>query len=232
VNSKLRHVLEDGVSGSSAEYHAEFAAPHSSSKGRVSSLEYELIMQLERQLSESLTAQTERDQCIAQLTDELAVKSAQLELAEANAAEAAKRAGLKLCEHADRLLMQTSLVKQRDAELVDVQAKLDELVVSHDQQDQQVGRYKEELTNVRTELKAKESELEAVRLRHTEAENSLTKSKTKADTLRAQTATGSVNRDEDKVTRLMERMRALESEVASKRWNEKSIEEMECRNEG
>jgi hypothetical protein len=42
-----------------------------------------------------------------------------------------------------------------------------------------------------------------------------------------------VNRDEDQVTRrLMERMRALESEVASKRWNEKSIEEMECRNEG
>ena len=61
----------------------------------------------------------------------------------------------------------------------------------------------------------------------------MTKSNEEADTLRAQNATGSVNRDEDQVTRrLLERVRALEVEVASKRWNEKSIEKMECRNEG
>jgi hypothetical protein len=42
-----------------------------------------------------------------------------------------------------------------------------------------------------------------------------------------------VNRDEGQVTRrLMERMRTIEAAMASKRWNEKSIEEMECRNEG
>jgi hypothetical protein len=75
--------------------------------------------------------------------------------------------------------------------------------------------------------------LKAVRLRLTDAENGWTKSKTEADTLRAQTATGSVNRDEDFVTRrLMERMRAIEAEMVSKRWNEKSLAEMECRNEG
>jgi hypothetical protein len=88
-------------------------------------------------------------------------------------------------------------------------------------------QYERELTNVRAKLEAKESELEAIRLRLTDAE----KGKAEADTLRAQTAIGSVDRDEDQVTRLMERMRALE-EVASKRWNEKSIEDMECRNEG
>jgi hypothetical protein len=94
-------------------------------------------------------------------------------------------------------------------------------------------QYERELTNVRSKLEANESELEAVRLRLTDAEKGLAKSKTEADTLRAQTATGSMNRDEDQVTRmLMERMRALEAEVASKRWNEKSIEDMECRNEG
>ena len=109
--------------------------------------------------------------------------------------------------------MQTSLVKQRDAELADMQARLDELVVSRDQQ---VGQYEKELGNVRAKLEANESELEALRLRLTDAENGLTKSKAEADTLRAQNATGSVNRDEDQVTRLLERMQALEVEVASK----------------
>ena len=101
-------------------------------------------------------------------------------------------------------------------------------------------QYERELTNARSKLEAKESELEAVRLRLTDAEKGWTKSKAEANTLRAQTATSSVNRDEDPVTRrLMERMRAIEAEIASKRWNEKgieenekSIEEMECRNEG
>jgi hypothetical protein len=124
-------------------------------------------------------------------------------------------------------LMQTSLVEQRDAELVDLQARLDELLLSRDRQ------HEKEPADVRAKLEAKESELEAVRLRLTDAEKGWIKSKAEADILRAQTATGSVNRDENQVTRrLMERMRALESEVASKRWNEKSIEEMECRNEG
>jgi chromosome segregation ATPase len=124
--------------------------------------------------------------------------------------------------------MQTSLVKQRDAELADMQARLDELVVSRDQQ---VGQYEKELGNVRAKLEANESELEAIRLRLTDADNGLTKSKAEADTLRAQNATDSVNRDEDQVTRLLERMQALEVEVASKRRSEKSIGEMECHNE-
>ena len=94
--------------------------PISSSEGDVSRLE------LERQLSVLLAAQTGRDQRIARLTDELVLKSTLLEEAEANAAEATKRAGL----HADRLLMQTSLVEQRDAELVDLQARFNELVLS------------------------------------------------------------------------------------------------------
>ena len=83
--------------------------PISSSEGEVSRLEPE------RQLSVLLAAQTERDQRIVRLTDKLAQKSTLLEEAEANTAEATKRAGL----HADRLLMQTSLVEQRDEELVD-----------------------------------------------------------------------------------------------------------------
>ena len=213
VNSEPKRIPEDDVSEGSTEYHAKFVASYSSSEREVTRLE------LERQPSLSLAVQTERDHRITQLTDELALKSALLEQAEANAVEAAKRA-----------VLQTSLLEQRDAELVDMQVKLDELVVSHDHQ---VGQYKRELANARAKLDANESELEAVRLRLMDAEKSLTKSKAEADTLRAQTPTGSVNRDENQVTRrLMERMRAIEAEVASKRWNEKSIEEMECRNEG
>jgi hypothetical protein len=209
VNSKPRRIPEGDVRKGSTEYHAKFVAPHSSSENEVTRLE------LERQLSALLAVQTERDHRIAQLT-------ALLEQAEANSAEAAKRA--------DRLVMQTSLMEQRIAELVDMQAKLYELVVSRDQQ---VGQYEKELANVRAKLEAKESQLEEVRLRLMDAEKGWTKSKAEADTLRAQTATGSANRDEDQVTRrLMERMRAIEAEMASKRWNEKSIEEMECRNEG
>jgi hypothetical protein len=185
-------------------------------------------LELERQLSILLAAQTERDQRIARLTT-------LLEQAEGNAAEAAKRAGLELREHADRLLTQTSLVEQRDAELVDLQArlrdmqaKLDELPVllSRDRQ------HEKELANVHAKLEANQSELEAVRLRLADAEKGWTKSEAEADTLRAQTATGSVNRDVDQVTHmLMERMRGIEAQLASRRWNEKSIAEMECSNE-
>ena len=223
ANSKPSHVLEDGVSEGSTKYHAGFAASHSSSEGRVASLGYERITQLERQLSETFAEQTERDQHIARLIDNLAEKSAQLEQAEANARLEQRERGVRL--------VQTSLVEQRDAELVEMQAKLDELVVSRDQQ---VGQYEKDLTNVRAKLEAKESELELIRLRLMDTEKGLAKSQAEADTLRAQIATGSMNRDEDQIStrRLFERMRALEAEVASKRWNEKSIEEMECRNEG
>ena len=229
VNSELRPVPGDDVYEGSTEYHAKFAAPDSSSEGEVARLK------LERQLSVSLAAQTERDRRISRQTDELALKGALLEQAEANAAEAAKRAGLELREHADRLLVQTSLVKQRDEELKHMQAKLDtlnELLLSRDQQ---IKQHEKELANAHTKLKAKDSELGAVRLRLADAEKGWNESKAEADTLRAQTATGSVNKDRDQleVTRmLMERMRALEVEVASKHWNEKSIEDMECRNEG
>jgi hypothetical protein len=99
---------------------------------------------------------------------------------------------------------------------------------------EQIGQYNRELANVRAKLEAKEFELEAVRLRLADAEKGfLTKSRAEADILRVQAATGFVNRNEDQDTRgLLERVQALEDEVVSKRWNEKGIESMVCRNEG
>ena len=123
------------------------------------------------------------------------------------------------------------MVKERDAALVDIQAKLDELLLSQ-ARDQQIGQYEREVASLRAKLEANESELEAVRSRLVDAEKGWAKSKAEADTLRAQIAAGSLNKDEGQITRgLMERMRAIEAEMTSKR-NEKSIEEMECRNEG
>jgi hypothetical protein len=234
VSTKPRPIPEDDVQASegSIEYHRKVAAPRSSSEGQVTRLE------LEQQLSVSLAAQTERDHRIAQLTKELALKCTLLEQAEANAVEAARRAEPEQREHTnDQQLMQASLVEQRDVELVDMQAglrdmqaKLDELLLSRDQQ---IGQYEKELANVRAKLEANESELEAVRLRLADAERGWTKSQAEADTLRTQIAARSVDRDEDQVSRrLMERVRAIEAEMVSKRWNEKSIAEMECRNEG
>jgi chromosome segregation ATPase len=202
--------------------------------------------------ADPLAAEPERNQRLAQLTDELALKSVLLEQAEANAAEAAKRMGQ---EYADRLLAQ---VKQKDAELVNMQAKLDDLLQSRDQRVhaleqvlqkattraadadarsqrayEQIGKYETELAEMRAKLEARESELNSVRLRLTDAENGWAKSKTEADALRAMTTAGSVSIDEDRITRrLMERMRAMEAEMVSLRLSEKGSELIQSRNEG
>ena len=255
-------------------------------------MEHERIANLEPQLSETLV---ERDRHIAQLTNQLVQKSTLLEQAEANAAEAKKRAGLEqrglqakldkmmlfhgheqrnLQAKFDELLLSRDqeqrdlqakldnmllfhnreqrnlqakfdeLVQSRDQGQRDLQAKLNELLLSRDQALEQARsalqkasfaaevneQSQRELTEMRAELEARKSESAAFHSRLADtAENDCAKSKAEADTYRNQTPTGFVNTDEDRVVhRLMERVRA---EMASRRWNEKSIEEMECRNE-
>jgi DNA repair exonuclease SbcCD ATPase subunit len=212
INDKPRRVLgEEDNSEGSTEHHAKLVAPDASEKEAARS-EHERIADLERQLSETLAER-------AQLTDHLAQKTALLEQAEANAAQAKKRA-------------------QRD-----LQAKVDELLLFRDQSLEQAQsalqkaneRSQQELAEVHAKLEASESELMAVRLRLMDAEVGWAKSKAEADTLRAgtQAAAGLVNMDVDRVMRrLMERVRSVEAEMASLRGNEKSIGEMECRNEG
>jgi hypothetical protein len=200
---------------------------------------------LEQQLSAMLATQTERDQRLAQLTEELALKSALLE-----AAEATKGTRLEPRELADRRLAQTSLVERKDAELVKMQTKLDaldELVLSRDRHVRALEQalqkatsraadadeYAIELAKVRAESEARKSELEAIRLRLTDAEIGWAKSKTEADTLRTLNMTGLASADEDRIARgILERMRTMEAEMASLRWSEKNFEAMETRNEG
>jgi chromosome segregation ATPase len=237
MNDRPRRVPEeDDDSEGSTEHHAKLVASNASFKKEVARLEHERIADLERQLSETLAAQSERDRRIAQLTDQLAQNSAVLERAEANAAEAKKHAGLELRELQAKL---DELMLSRDEHLRSLEQaqsalqKATSRAASADERSQPAWEHETELAEVRAELEGRKSELEAVRLRLTDAENRCAKSKAEADTLRAQTAAGLVNTDVDQVMhRLMERMRAMEAEVSSLRGNEKSIELMECRNEG
>ena len=113
----------------STEYHVMFSASNAP-EIEVAGLEHEHITELQQLLSETLAVQTEQDRRLAKLTDELALKSALLEQANTNAAEVKRSAELERRENSDRLLVQTSLVKQKDAELGRLQAKPDGLLLS------------------------------------------------------------------------------------------------------
>lgn len=200
-----------------------------------------------RLLLATLSAQTERDQRLAQLNDELVQ-------AKADAEEATKRAGLELRKHADRLLAQTSRAEQKDAELVNMQTKLDELLLFRDQHVRalqkvtsraadadersqrtckQIGQVEAKLAEVRAEMEVMKSELEVVRLRLTDAENCWAKSKKEANALHVPTTAGLVSTDRDQtISGLVERIRAMEDEVLSLQWHEKSLEDVQSRNEG
>jgi chromosome segregation ATPase len=204
-------------------------APSAPSGKEIARLEDGRLIDLGRQLSESPVAKTERDRRIAQLTDELALKSALLE----QAAEEKKRAGLeqrKLQAKLDQLLL------SRDQALEQAQSALQKATsraANADSRSQPACEHETELAELRAELEGKKSELEEVRLRLMDAEDRCAMSKAEVDAYRNQAPTGPANTDEDRVVhRLMERMRTMEAELASRRWNEKSIEEMECRNEG
>ena len=269
VNDKRGRVPEeDDSSEGSGQHHAKLVAPGVSSNKEVPRSEHARIADLERQLSESIAAQTERDRRNARLTDELAQKSALLEQAEAKAAEAKERTrpeqrellakldDLELLLTRDQALDQAQSALQiatsraaeanerSQRELAEVHAKLDAresklAAVRLRLADAEDGwaKSKAEVHAIDAKLETRESELAAVRLRLADAEVGWAKSKAEADTLRAsagtQAATGLVNMDVDQVmSRLLERVRTVEAEIALLRGNEKSIEDLECSNEG
>ena len=158
----------------------------------------------------------------------------------ANAAEEKKRAGQELrdlrAKHDELLLSRNQALEQAKAnaaeerertglELRELQAKLDELLLSCDhaleraqsalQKVSCVAEANEqsqrELTEMRADLEANMSESAlALRLRLADTEDGCVKNIAEADSCRIQTASGLVNTDE-----LMERMQALEAEMAS-----------------
>jgi hypothetical protein len=260
VYDKPRGILhEDDDSESSTEHHAKLIVPDTSSEKEVARSGHERLIELERQLLAMRAAQTERDRRIAQLTDQLVQKSTLLEQAKANAAEAKKRAGLEQRElqaKLDELLLSHDKAEANAAEAEkrarleqrEFQAKFDEMLLSRDKALEQAQsalqkatfhtveaneRSQRELAEVYAKLETRESELAAVRLRLAEAEDGWAKAEAGTSLAGTQATAGLVNMDMGRVMRrLMERVRVVESEVASLRGNEKIIESMECRNEG
>jgi chromosome segregation ATPase len=220
INDEARRVLEDDDdSEGSTEHYVKLVAPGDSSDKEVARLQHEHIADLEQQLSDTLA---ERDRHVVQLTDGLALKSAQLE----QAVEEMKRARLEIRElHAK---LGESLLS-RDHALEQAQRALQKASYAAEANEHS----QRELKEMRSELEARKSESAAFHRRLADTETNCPKSKAEADTYRTQTETGIVNADEDRVVhRLMERVRAMEAEMASLRWKEKGFEMMECRNEG
>ena len=238
MDDKPRHVEKDDDNECSTERHAKFVAPDASSEKEVPRSEPERIADLERQLSETLAAQTERDRRNAWLTDELAQKSALLEQAEAKAAEAKKRARPEQREQAEALANLNKLLLSRDEALEQAKQAQGALKEATSRAAEANERSRRELAEVHAKLEARESELAAVRLRLTDAEDGWAKSKAKADRLQTGTVASLVDLNEDRfLCEDMEDIRVMGAELTSlksvkRKRNEKSIEEMERGNEG
>ncbi|KAJ7169697.1 hypothetical protein C8R46DRAFT_1265035 [Mycena filopes] len=161
----------------------------------------------------------------------------------------------QLREHSERLLSQTSALEQKEADEMSLRAQVDELIQSRDQHlraleqarsvlqasasraeevDLQYDRAREQISTLevdvvelRGELESRTAEVETIRARLTDVENSWAKSREEADAFRALT-TGSLGElldshrdlktDEDRMARgHAEKTQAMETEAASLR---------------
>ena len=228
-----------------AFYRAKLAAFEASSESEVARIEHERTADLERQLQVALAGQAERDRKIQELNDSLSLQTTLLEQAEARADDTSKRVDTltqsyeqsteahnalrernavleaRLRETSDKLLAQTSLVEQHEADYIKAQSQLDEVLRSQDQHiramdqtraaleaasgraeevDAQYARAREQISQLeadvaelRGELEARTSEIEAARVRIADIENFWAKSREEADAFRAVT-TGSLGK--------------------------------------
>lgn len=225
-----------------AYYRAKLAALEANSDGDIVRMERERISELERQLSVVTNERNGQSRKLAELSDSLALQTTLLEQSEARAADASKRADsveeshertlrhhaelqdrhasveVKLRDHANRLLSQTSLMEQREAEYLNIQSQLDDLTQSreqhvraldqarialqaassraqevdgqHQRARETIGQLEADLAELRGELEARTSEAGSARVRLAEVENSWAKSREEADAFRALTTGG------------------------------------------
>ncbi|KAK7064380.1 cell polarity protein [Favolaschia claudopus] len=161
----------------------------------------------------------------------------------------------QLRDHADRLLSQNTALEQKEADEMGLRAQVDELIQSRDQHlraleqaraalqasssrsgemDAQYDRAREQITTLETdivelrgELESRNTEVESLRARLNDVENSWAKSREEADAFRALTTGGlgelldshrDLKTDEDRVSRgHAEKTQAMEAEAASLR---------------
>jgi len=137
----------------------------------------------------------------------------------------------RIAQLTDQLAQNSPALKQAEANATEARLEQHEIQAKLDHATKANEGNQRELAEVRAELEARKSELAVVHSRLADVENGWAKRKAEADTSGAKTA-NLVNTDEDGMHMLTERMRAMEAKIASLRWNEKSFEMMECRNEG
>ena len=271
--------MKSGAIQEAAYYRAKLTAYEAGTHSDVARAERERVAELERHLATLVSEQTTMRRKVDELSDSLSLQTTLLEQAETRAADANKRADAleesrdrnlralselqashftmetAVRDHADRLLSQTSLLEQKDAEHKQVKSQIQELVLLRDQHiralDQartalqaqtsrseevdtahqrarvQVSQLEVEFAELRGELEARTSEVESLRIRLAEVENSWAKSREEADAFRALT-TGSLGElldshrdlraDEDRHAHAhAEKVEALEMETVSLR---------------
>ena len=226
-----------------AYYRAKLAAYEASAPSDVSRMERERISDLERHLATLLDEQTADRKKLEELSDSLALQVTLLEQAEAQCSDASKRADIldekhdhvvrehtqlreryedieaTLRDHADRLIIQTSLLEQKTAESSEAKRQVEELSqlrdqhiraldqartalqavstrseevdVAHQRARDQIGRLEADIAELRGDLETRTSEMDQARLRLAEVENAWAKSREEADAFRALT-TGSL----------------------------------------
>ncbi|PCH33914.1 hypothetical protein WOLCODRAFT_22329 [Wolfiporia cocos MD-104 SS10] len=226
-----------------AFYRAKLAALEANSEMDAARLERERVAELERQLSNTMEEQAARDRRIKELGDALALQTVLAEQAEARAEDVAKRVDVLAQSHdrsseaycalqeqhsslestyrdqTNNHLAQSSLLEQREADYLNAQSRLEELLLSHEQHvraleqtrvalqtattraddvdsqyirtREQVAQLESDLADLRGELETRTTEVETARSRILELENQWAKSREEVDAFRALT-TGSL----------------------------------------
>lgn len=226
-----------------AFYRAKLSAMESYSDTELTRLERERVVELEQKLSAVMQDAVERDHKFKELNESLSLQTTLLEQAEARAEDASKRADtlsqsharvvdahaslqqqyatmeVTLHDHTNKLVSQTSLVEQREADQMKLQSQLEELMLSREQHvraleqahgalrtattraeevdaqhmrsQERIMQLEADIGDLRGELEARNAEVESARARIADVENSWAKSREEADAFRAAT-TGSL----------------------------------------
>ncbi|KAJ3505468.1 hypothetical protein NLJ89_g7400 [Agrocybe chaxingu] len=233
--------VKAGATQEVAYYRAKAAALEAKSDSEAQRLERTRISELENHMSALMNERWAQDRKVNELNDSIALQTMLYDQAEARAADAIKRhekmdeahtrtaqlyndllekyetMEVRFRDHQDRLVSQSSLLEQREADEVSLRAQVDELTQSRDQHiralDQArialesasaratevdlqheraldtIKRLEADLAELRGDLETRTAEADAARARLTDVENSWAKSREEADAFRALTTT-------------------------------------------
>jgi DNA repair exonuclease SbcCD ATPase subunit len=235
--------LKTSATQEAAYYRSKLAAFEANSDVDVSRIERDRITYLERNMTNLMSERWVQDRKIGELGDELALQTTLCQQAVIRAEDALQRSEMleeshkraikshtelqekhktlevKHREHADRLVAQSSMLEQKEAEEVTLRSQIDELTRTRDQHvralDQakvalqaasaraeevdtsyqrarnQITEHERTIAEMRGEIEVQTADAETARARLTDVETSWAKSREEADALRAFT-TGSL----------------------------------------